>query len=72
MALIREEYLGKESEGRELGTLINLVSMNDYERMKNRALLDDRSRLVEKGLVDYDEILNPFGELAEHFYRMVC
>ncbi|WP_279128599.1 ATP-binding protein [Helicobacter winghamensis] len=68
LALIREEYLGKESEGRELGTLINLVSMNDYERMKNRALLDDRSRLVEKGLVDYDEILNPFGGVSRTFF----
>ncbi|MBX7491365.1 ATP-binding protein [Helicobacter turcicus] len=68
LALVREEYLGKESEGRELSTLINLVSMNDYERMKNRSLLDDRSRLVEKGLVDYDEILNPFGGVSRTFF----
>lgn len=68
IALVREEYLGKESEGRELGSLINLVSMNDYERMKNRTLLDDRSPLVEKGLVDYDEILNPFGGVSRTFF----
>ena len=68
LALVREEYLGKESEGRELNELINLVSMNDYERMKNRALLDDKSALVEKGLVDYDEILNPFGGVSRTFF----
>ncbi len=68
IALVREEYLGKESEGRELNALVNLVSMNDYERMKNRALLDDRSVLVEKGLVDYDEILNPFGGVSRTFF----
>ncbi|TLD83509.1 ATP-binding protein [Helicobacter sp. MIT 11-5569] len=67
-ALVREEYLGKESEGRELNTLIDLVSMNDYERMKNRSLLNDRSRLVEKGLVDYDEILNSFGWVSRIFF----
>ena len=68
LALIREEYLGRESECRELSALINLVSMSDYEKMKNRALLDDRSRLVEKGLVDYDEILNPFGGVSRTFF----
>ncbi|WP_300796833.1 ATP-binding protein [Helicobacter sp. UBA3407] len=68
IALLREEYLGKESEGRELNTLINLISMNDYERMKNRTFLDDRSRLVEKGLVDYDEILSPFGGINRTFF----
>lgn len=68
IALLREEYLSKESDGRELNALINLVSMNDYERIKNRALLDDRSPLVEKGLVDYDEILNPFGGVSRTFF----
>lgn len=68
LALVWEEYLGRESNGRELSALVELVSLNDYERMKNRVLLDERSHLVENGLVDYDEILNPFGGISRTFF----
>ena len=68
LALLKEEYSGKESQARELNALINLVSMNDYERIKNRALLDDRSKLVQKGLVNYDEILGNFSGINRTFF----
>ena len=42
--------------------------MNDYERIKNRALLDDRSKLVQKGLVNYDEILGNFSGINRTFF----
>ncbi|MCI7764814.1 MAG: ATP-binding protein [Helicobacter sp.] len=68
LALLKEEYSGRESQARELNALINLVSLNDYERIKNRALLDDRSKLVQKGLVDYDEILSTFEGINRTFF----
>ena len=68
LALLKEEYSGKESQARELNALINLVSMNDYERIKNRALLDDRSKLVQKGLVNYDEIIGNFSGINRTFF----
>ncbi|MDE5603090.1 MAG: ATP-binding protein, partial [Helicobacter sp.] len=51
-----------------LNSLINLVSVNDYERIKNRSLLDDGSKLVQKGFIDYDEIFNPFGGISRTFF----
>lgn len=68
LALLKEEYSGKETEVRDLNSLINLVSINDYERIKNRSLLDDGSKLVQKGFIDYDEIFNPFGGVSRTFF----
>ena len=68
LAILKEEYSGKEGDYRELNSLINLISTTDYDRIKNRALLDDRSNLVEKGLIDYDEILNAFGGISRTFF----
>ncbi len=66
--MLKEEYSGKETEVRDLNSLINLVSINDYERIKNRSLLDDGSKLVQKGFIDYDEIFNPFGGVSRTFF----
>lgn len=68
LAILKDEYSGKEGDFRELNSLINLISTTDYDRIKNRALLDDRSILVEKGLIDYDEILNAFGGISRTFF----
>ncbi|MCH5322723.1 MAG: ATP-binding protein [Helicobacter sp.] len=68
LAILKEEYSGKEGDLRELNSLINLISTNDYDRIKNRSLLDDRSKLVEKGLIDYDEILSGFGGISRTFF----
>ena len=35
-----------------------LISEDEYDKIKNRSLLDEKSNLIEKNLVDYDEILN--------------
>ncbi|CAM2773005.1 AAA family ATPase [Helicobacter burdigaliensis] len=68
-AILKEEYLGRENEkGRELNSLINLISNNDYDRIKNRILLDEKSKLVQNGLVDYDEILSGFGGINRTYF----
>ncbi|ANV98389.1 AAA family ATPase [Helicobacter enhydrae] len=67
-ALLREEYYGGEGILREMNTLIELVSENEYEKIKNRSLLDDKSTLIEKGLIDYDEFLSPFGGISRTFF----
>lgn len=60
-ALLKEEYSLGDENLRELNKLLELISVDEYDKLKHRALLDETSKLVQKGLVDYDELLNPFG-----------
>ena len=68
LALLREEYAGNEGNLREMNSLIEIVSHDEYERIKNRALLEDGANLITKNLINYDEILNPFGGISRSFY----
>jgi SpoVK/Ycf46/Vps4 family AAA+-type ATPase len=68
LALLKEEYSSTEGNLREMNTLIDLVSFDDYERIKNRALLEDGSRLINDDVIDYEEMLNPFGGISRAFY----
>lgn len=67
-ALLKEEYYGGDGYYRDMSNLIDLVSHNEYEKIQNRALLDEKSTLVEKGLLDYGEVLNPFGGIMRTFF----
>ena len=68
LALLKEEYSATEGNLREMNTLIDLISFDDYERIKNRALLEDGSRLISDEVIDYEEMLNPFGGISRAFY----
>ena len=68
LALLKEEYSATEGNLREMNTLIDLISFDDYERIKNRALLEDGSRLINEDVIDYEEMLNPFGGISRAFY----
>lgn len=67
-ALLKEEYYGGDGYYRDMNNLIELISENEYDKMKNRALLDEKSTLVEKGLLDFGEMLSPFGAIVRTFY----
>ncbi len=70
LALLRQEYAmdGENSGAGELNSLLNLISENELERLKNKALLDESGRLYERGLVDYDEYLSAYGEITKSFF----
>jgi len=68
LALLKEEYAGNEGGLREMNALIDLVSFDEYERIENRALLEESSKLISGGLVDYEEILTPFGGISRSFF----
>jgi SpoVK/Ycf46/Vps4 family AAA+-type ATPase len=68
LALLKEEYSSELESLREMNTLINLVSENDYDKIKNRSLLEDGSTLVEKDIIDYDEMLTTFGGVTRSFF----
>lgn len=67
-ALLKEEYYGGDGYYRDMNNLIELISENEYDKMKNRALLDEKSTLVEKGLLDFGEMISPFGAIVRTFY----
>ena len=68
LALLKEEYAGGDESIRDMNSLIDLISHDDYEKIKNRSLLEESSKLVSNGLVDYDEMLTPFGGINRNFY----
>ena len=68
LALLKEEYSSTDDNLRDMNTLIDLISFDDYEKIKNREVLEDSSKLIEKGIIDYDEMLNPFGGISRSFF----
>ena len=68
IALLREEYNASETSLREMNSLIDLISVDEYERIKNRSLLEDGSNLISTGIIDYEEMLSPFGGISRAFY----
>jgi SpoVK/Ycf46/Vps4 family AAA+-type ATPase len=68
LALLKEEYSAGDNNLREMNNLIDLISLDEYERIKNRSLLEDGSKLIEDDLIDYEEMLNPFGGISRAFY----
>jgi len=68
LALLKEEYSGGEGLFRDMNTLIELISFDEYEKIKNRALLEDGAKLITEEIIDYEEILNMFGGVSRSFY----
>ena len=68
IALLREEYSATDASLREMNTLIDLISIDEYDRIKNRSLLEEGSHLLSEGIIDYEEMLNPFGGISRAFY----
>ena len=68
LALLKEEYIGETDANRDLNALVGILSADEFERIKNRALLDEGSKLIENGLIDYDESLNTYGGFSRTFY----
>lgn len=68
LALLKEEYSGGDGSLREMNYLLELISNDDYEKIKFRSLLEESSSLVSKNLIDYDEVLTPFGGIHRNFY----
>ncbi|MDR3163306.1 MAG: ATP-binding protein [Helicobacteraceae bacterium] len=67
-ALLKEEYSSTDENLRDMNTLIEIVSFDDYEKIKNRSLLEENAPLIEKGIVGYDEVLIPFGGMSRSFF----
>nr|WP_314179791.1 ATP-binding protein [uncultured Campylobacter sp.] len=68
LALLKEEYVGETDANRDLNALVGILSADEFERIKNRSLLDEGSKLIENGLIGYDESLNAYGGFSRTFY----
>ncbi len=68
LSLLKEEYSSEIESLREMNTLIDIISKNEYEKIKNRALLEESSKLIEQGLIDFDEVLTTFGGMSRSFF----
>jgi SpoVK/Ycf46/Vps4 family AAA+-type ATPase len=68
LALLKEEYSGGEGQFRDMNILIELISLDEYDKIRNRALLEDGSKLLSEDIIDYEEILNMFGGISRSFY----
>ncbi len=68
LALLKEEYSGGEGQFRDMNTLIELISFDEYDKIKNRALLEEGAKLITEEIIDYEEILNMFGGISRSFY----
>lgn len=68
LALLKEEYSGSDESIRDMNSLIALISSDDYEKIKHRALLEESGNLISNGLIDYDEMLTPFGGINRNFF----
>ena len=68
LALLKEEYSAADSNLREMNALIDLISFDEYDRIKNRSLLEDGAQLLNEGIIDYEEMLSPFGGISRAFY----
>ncbi len=68
LALLKEEYTGSNENVRELNYLLDLVSVDEVDRIKNRTLLDDNSKLIKEGILEYDELFGAFGGYTKLFF----
>ena len=58
---------GGDGTLREMNYLLELISNDDYEKIKYRSLLLREFNFDFKNLVDYDEVLTPFGGINRNF-----
>ena len=68
LALLKEEYTSSNENAREMNYLLNLISSDEIDRIKNRSLLDDNAKLLNEDILDYDEIFGAFGGYTKIFF----
>ena len=68
LSLLKEEYTSSSENSRELNYLLNLISADEIERIKNRNLLDENSKLVSEEILDYDELIGAFGGYSKIYF----
>ena len=68
LTLLKEEVTGVDEGLRELGNLLNIISNDEIERIKNRSYFEENSKLLSDGIIDYDELFSAFGGFTKLFF----
>jgi len=68
LSLLKEEYTSTNENIREMNFLLNMISSDEIERIKNRNLLDENSKLISEGILDYDELIDAFGGYSRVYF----
>ena len=68
LALLKEEYGNNDESIRDMNSLLSLISYDDFEKIKYRTLLEETGSLMTNNIIDYDEILTPFGAINRNYY----
>ena len=68
MTLLKTEISGVDDELRDMNNLLNLISRDEIERIKNRKYFEESSKLISEGIIDYDELFSAFGGFSKLFF----
>ncbi|MGP1561845.1 MAG: ATP-binding protein [Helicobacteraceae bacterium] len=68
LALLKEEYSSGDENLHEMNTLLELISQDEYEKIKNRSLLEESAPLIKNQIIDYDELFTTFGSINRSFF----
>lgn len=60
LALLKEEYYAENEKIREMDALLELISDDEFSKISNKYIFDDKGTLLQNGLIDYDDFLHSF------------
>jgi len=68
LTLLKEEVSGVDEGLRDINNLLNIISTDEIERIKNRKYFEENSKLISEGIIDYDELFSAFGGFNKLFF----
>jgi len=68
LTLLKEEVTGIDEGLRDINNLLNIISSDEIERIKNRHYFEESSKLIMEGIIDYDELFSAFGGFNKLFF----
>ena len=68
LTLLKEEVTGIDEGLRDINNLLNIISSDEIDRIKNRKYFEENSKLISEGIIDYDELFSAFGGFSKLFF----
>jgi SpoVK/Ycf46/Vps4 family AAA+-type ATPase len=68
LTLLKEEITGIDEGLRDMNNLLNIISSDEIERIKNRSYFEENAKLISEGIIDYDELFSAFGGFSKLFF----
>ncbi|NPA55008.1 MAG: ATP-binding protein, partial [Epsilonproteobacteria bacterium] len=68
LTLLKEEISSTDEGHRDINHLLNIISEDEIERIKNRKYFEETSKLISEFIIDYDELFLAFGGFTKLFF----